>query len=88
MNDRTKKTAKRKPAKVWPHECFEDADTELAGHNTKLARVLCFDIAREGGASDCHMEPQFATEKLKPKARQGPKTVFFTYCPFCGRKLR
>lgn len=80
--NRTTSAAKKAARKK--HTCYEQANKLLAADNTKLSMDISFNMA----TNTMTMEPKFATEKLDPRIRSGrPKTVTFSYCPICGRKL-
>ncbi len=61
--------------------CVEKVDAKLAEFNTKLCRSLALDFST--GEASTHIS--IATEKIDTKKRGPAKTVWVTYCPFCGK---
>lgn len=84
MATKAKAATKRKAASVWPHKCFTQANRLLEQYNTQLVMPFAFNFT----AGTSHSEPRFATEKIDSKKRTQVKSLMFTYCPICGKKLR
>lgn len=62
--------------------CVKLVSDALKETNTELATELCINFATRKTT----IWPVIATRKRDTKKREAAKTLFPTYCPFCGKK--
>lgn len=68
------------------HDCFDKLNKSLEQYNTRLVEVFTMDLDTRKFSKG--ITPMFATEKIDTRKRTGrAKSVFFIYCPVCGKKL-
>lgn len=83
MSERQADTPDTKKSRKKECRCFEQAQKALKPYNTELVTHFLMNF-KTGKSRMSH--PSVVTAKLNSKSRQPAKTVFCTYCPFCGKK--
>lgn len=63
------------------HKCFTEMNDLLRKHNGMLA--VAIDFSGKGRELIA-----LSVEKADAKVRKKPPSLFATYCPFCGVKLK
>lgn len=76
---------KKKPANK-SHDCFTQANEQLAEHNTELDLRMSFNFDEPSKVSG-RVRLAIGTVKKDSKKRAPAKTVLASFCPFCGVNL-
>jgi hypothetical protein len=69
------------PTQAPAHDCVQRLNEHLAEFNTQIAPVFAL------GASSLSEYLQIATTKIDCGKRGKPRSMFASYCPFCGISL-